>query len=610
MKPHLNALGLRTRMLLIAVLVMISATAFMTVLFLNTNRTLKSKTTESTAYAGKEIAANISEILTGVQVASETLADHERLFELIGRTYDPGESGSKKSDLMAIENSIFSSFSRMQSIHQVRALYHTGTGELFNFSGGNRDDSETVAALLALGIADAEKLSRYVWYPLQRDFLSEPLTGDIRRDSVVLGSRRIYKHETISYPTVQIFALEEGTLYESYENVHRQTGGEVYLLDGEGALLSASREEAVRRALAPPVLVQAVLTRQEDAFTLRMEGESYFVHVTPIESRILRSDSGGWLSVLLVPEDRVLTDVHRLYLFTFTLMLGFLLMCGGLIFYMYRKFMKPISELGDAMRRVDEGDLNAYVPSTGSGRETDRMLRRYNLMLERINAHIAEKIRLERIQRELDMQVLTNQINPHFLYNTLETIVWKAHESGRPDIGKIASSLGRLYRLTVQGDRTWTTLKNEIAHVESYIAIQSARYEGLFRYACRFDEALSDFRVPKLILQPIVENVFLHAIERQEGCVQIDLDIRAIDENTVEAEVRDDGPGLTEAQLERIRVDIAAGPTLAAPEDGQRRGIGLINVAARLRLYMGEPEPLRISSVPGEGTRVLLLLKK
>lgn len=273
--------------------------------------------------------------------------------------------------------------------------------------------------------------------------------------------------------------------------------------------------------------------------------------------------------------------------------------------------MKPIAELGDAMRRVDHGDLSAYVSYEGNQSETDMMLRRYNRMLQNININIRKQVQFERVKRDLDIQVLTNQINPHFLYNTLETIVWKACESDRPDIGKIASSLGKLYRLTVKGDGTWTTLSNEASHVQSYIDIQASRYEGLFLYECRMDESLSDFQVPKLILQPLVENIFLHVIEKRSKCISIRINIRRKKDGTVEVKVIDNGSGIENSRLFRIRENMSDSlGRIQKRKDGKRtQSICLSNVAARLHLYMDGQEPLQIYSKKNFGTKVLLLRK-
>ena len=633
MRKKLKTSTIRSRMLVIAALILFLVCVFVAVLFFDSTNKLRDKAMESMHYTGHEIARNVDGILSGVQFGSETLADSERLFEIVGNVYSGEERQSKKSDLLYIQNSIFDSFNRRQSITQIAALYNNNTNELFNFFAGNKDDAETVSRILSMGAADSENLSRYIWYPLQDNFLADNAASDARKSNVIFGSRRIYRHETLTYPVVQIFAIEENTLFLSYENTLKPTGGDVFVLDADGMFLSSSRMECVERRAAPQVLVDTVLGRAEDSFTLQMNGVKYFVNVSVLENRISETDAGNWIAVLLVPQQTVLRDVYQLYGLTFSLLLAFFVVCGGLIGYMYNQFMKPISELGTAMNRVDSGDLDAYVQCKGTQSETDLMLQRYNLMLQNINMNIAEKVQFERIKRELDMQVLTNQINPHFLYNTLETIVWKAHESDRPDIGKIASSLGKLYRLTVKGDRTWTTLQNEIDHVKSYVDIQAARYEGLFEYECRIAEELADLRIPKLVLQPIVENVFLHAIEKkgermsirdrrcprfnplpQGGydptCVRFRVGVRRCKDGTVEIKVVDNGPGMDAARLAKVRADVSAAPELpvASPELEQSGSIGLRNVAARLRLYMGEKEPIRICSKVGWGTKVVIRL--
>ena len=603
--------SIRKRMLTVSVCVLLLMCIGVGLLFLDTTERLRARAAESSHYSGLEIARNVDEILTGVQYGSETLADNERLREIVSKTYTADESQNKKSDLLYIQNSIFDSFHRQQSITQIAAFYNAKTGELFNFGDGNRDDADLIERLLAMGISDPANLSRYIWHPLQEDFLAEKRSQNLREAAVIFGSRRLFRHDTLTYPIVQIFAIEERTLFESYRNTQRQTSGEVFVLRADGSLLSSSREESVAQRAAPEDLVAAVLARSEDSFVFDLEGVSYFVNVSTVKSRIGRDDQGPWISVLLIPEQTVMRDVYRSYALTFFLLLIFFVLSGFVIFYMYRRFMKPISQLSEAMQQVDSGNPDAFVKVRGDDSETDLMLQRYNLMLSSIHISTEQRVQLERVKRDLDLQVLTNQINPHFLYNTLETIVWKAYESERPDIGKIASSLGRLYRLTVKGDHTWTTLSHEMDHVRSYIDIQNARYEGLFLYSCSFDDALVDFRLPKLILQPLVENVFLHAIEKKTKMILIRVRARICSDGAVEIKVVDNGPGISPEVVARLRSDIAAGSSWAGQENGNRSSgsIGIRNVAARLHLYMGEPNAIQIFCKPGWGTKIVIRLR-
>lgn len=280
----------------------------------------------------REIADNVSDVLSGVQFDSETLSDNSHLFELISKTYKAGDQQRKRSDLLTIQNSIFDSFNRRQSITKIGALYHCHTGELFNFYSGYKDDEETIDLLLSMGVADQAKLSRYVWYPLQSNFLSDVLTGNPREDYIICGSRRIYRHESLSYPYVQIFSIKEITLFNRYENIQKQTGGEVFILSANGSLLSSSKIENVEVQQTPPELIRVVLQREENTFMLQMDGINHFVNVSEIENRITKNEEGNWLSVLMVPEQIGLRNIYWLFALTFSLLFIFLL-CGVTIFY-------------------------------------------------------------------------------------------------------------------------------------------------------------------------------------------------------------------------------------------------------------------------------------
>ena len=205
------------------------------------------------------------------------------------------------------------------------------------------------------------------------------------------------------------------------------------------------------------------------------------------------------------------------------------------------------------------------------------------------------------------MQVLMSQINPHFLYNTLESIVWKAGEAGRPDIGKLASSLGKLYRLSISGG-LFVPLEQELEHVQMYMNIQRSRYGNKVDYEVRLHRVDPDgVEVLKLILQPIVENSLLYGMDGLDHTLRIRVAAWRRGEKLI-LTVTDNGVGMDKAALAALREQIIHGRRPKAEANYRSTGIGLHNIGARLRLYAGSSSCIRVQSKPGFGTRVTLEL--
>ena len=215
-------------------------------------------------------------------------------------------------------------------------------------------------------------------------------------------------------------------------------------------------------------------------------------------------------------------------------------------------------------------------------------------MIARLNAQIQESTRKQASLRKAELALLQAQINPHFLYNTMDTIIWLI-EADRPQAAvEMVSNLSDFFRHSLSRGEDVIPLKEEEQHVRSYLQIQQARYKDILEYTIQIDPGLREARLPKLTLQPLVENALYHGIKRKrgKGCICITGREEAGD---VLLQITDDGAGMTEARLEELS---------RAIERGERPGFGLATVHERLRLLFGSPYGLTLSSQEGVGTTV------
>ena len=263
------------------------------------------------------------------------------------------------------------------------------------------------------------------------------------------------------------------------------------------------------------------------------------------------------------------------------------------------------------MDRFSTDALNERLPVV-SGDETGRLVAAYNTMLDTIQNQIEREYRDQaRLQaarmreQRLTMLYLKSQLNPHFLYNTLDTIRISARMNGDIQVADMLMHLVAFFRLSIRFNQSIVTLEHELDLIENYLALMRYRYPGLeSTIAC--EPGLEDTELPNFILQPVVENSILHGLRDKGYRGRIAIDVRSVSESHIELRVSDNGVGLTEAAKQRIDA-MLNDDSHATGDDGE---IGLKNVQHRLRLFYDDTCGLRYSENPEGGiTAGILILK-
>lgn len=206
---------------------------------------------------------------------------------------------------------------------------------------------------------------------------------------------------------------------------------------------------------------------------------------------------------------------------------------------------------------------------------------------------------------DLELKLLQAQINPHFLYNTLDNIIWLAEDGRKDEVEDIASSLSRFFRTTLSGGRDFIKIKEELDHIEAYLHIQRQRYRDILSFRLNVPEALSEYLIIKMTLQPIVENALYHGIKNKRGGGTIEISARE-EGGYVYLTVGDDGMGMDEQSLSDLR-DIIAGKIKPTADN---TGFGMSNVAERMRLNYGRNCGIKVTSEYGVGTKVEIYIPK
>lgn len=214
-------------------------------------------------------------------------------------------------------------------------------------------------------------------------------------------------------------------------------------------------------------------------------------------------------------------------------------------------------------------------------------------------------VREQNRTRDLELKLLQEQINPHFLYNTLDNIIWMSEDDRSGDVADIVMYLSEFFRRTLSGGRTVVRLREEFAHVEAYLKIQSYRYGDLLQFEMRLPEELENAAIVKMTLQPVVENALYHGIKNKRGGGTIRLCAEEVPEGIL-LTVSDDGVGMSEEKLRALSRAVEGYTSLKK----ESAGFGLANVSERLRMRYGDRYGLQVESTDGEGTVVSIRIPK
>lgn len=260
----------------------------------------------------------------------------------------------------------------------------------------------------------------------------------------------------------------------------------------------------------------------------------------------------------------------------------------------------PIVNLCDRVEAISTGDLNAHTPVQSEMYEIQTLSVGVEQMVSRLNAQIRENTQKQATLRRTELALLQSQINPHFLYNTMDTIIWLIEADKTQEAVEMVSNLSDFFRHSLSKGRDVISLQEEGRHVCSYLQIQQVRYKDILHYTVNLAPELGEFLIPKLTLQPLVENALYHGIKMKRGLGHIYVVGRAEDGDVV-LQVTDDGVGIPPQRLEELRQAMAR---------GERVGFGLSTVHERIRLFFGPGYGLTLTSREGIGTTVTVRIPK
>lgn len=411
-------------------------------------------------------------------------------------------------------------------------------------------------------------------------------------DNIITYGRLMVSLQNVEPLGYLIINLSEDKLFDIYRNISLYKEGSIFITDRGGSILSHGDKSLLGNHVSQDYM-NLILTPSDTSFSLKnIDGQQYYIACQAI-------NNNEWYLFYQISavdfEHDFITLTQAFFVITLLILTLTLLVSVVLA----KSISDPITNLSRTMQQVRNGNFdirNDYQSKDEVGILSDN----FNAMIENTNELIQTIYQKELLKQEAELRFLKFQINPHFLYNTLETINWISRIHGVPEAGEIAKALGDLMREGLRDD-DFVPIKDEIKNIENYLLIQQYRYGEKIKITINIDPETSEIKTPKFVLQPIIENALVHGLDSKidGGNIRI---FGGCDGKDILLTVEDDGVGMPE----EVRRNLLNENLRKSDDNGKHTHIGILNVHKRLRLYFGPSYGLSIHSEVGVGTVVTI----
>ena len=406
-------------------------------------------------------------------------------------------------------------------------------------------------------------------------------------DDVFSLAKAVQNPDTGEVLGVILLDIRHDIIQSSINGITIGEEGFVFVIDEEDNMVYTPVNEIVYR-------VNPKWFRSAEPMSVQIGGGSY-----QIRSEL--SPYTGWRTVGVFSLDEVMSSVNTIVYILLACVIISLVLVVIVSFQLTRTLTNPIFKLKRLMRQAESGDLTVRF----NGRNNDEigeLGQSFNHMIARIDDLIQMVYVEQKNKRTAEMKSLQEQIKPHFLYNTLDTISWMARDYEADDIVRLVDALTNMFRIGLSHGKDIISVKEEITHVSNYLYIQKIRYKDKLNYQIQVDESLYSIEVPKLILQPLVENAIYHGIKAKRGGGTIYITGEPVERNLLFT-VRDDGAGMPQEKVDEINRRMSERSVL-----DEQKSFGLFYIRERIQLCYGEGYGVHVESTLGEGTRVTITL--
>lgn len=408
--------------------------------------------------------------------------------------------------------------------------------------------------------------------------------GDI--DVITISKKVDYVLNGNTLKAILLIDINASGLISLAQRTNLGESGQILISDIDDQIVFDSTQKCVDSSCESIQIVRAIILGGQ---LLKVNNQYMFINVNTLQ------DTRWKITTFINVDESVQTKQTVLFVMIISFLIASVIIA---LFssWMARRITQPMNVLKKHIQKLEEGDFEAQVVLSGQ-KEVVHLAEAFNIMGNQIHELMTRILDEQNEKRKTHFIALQNQINPHFLYNTLDSIVSLSEKGRNKDVEKAIIALSKFFRMSVSSDMSLITLKNEIEHVKHYLVIQQIRYQKNFEYEILIPKELEPIKVIKLSLQPLVENAIIHGLNIEEAFTQIKISAY-LKENNLFVEVYNQGFGMTAAKIAEIT------KMIRSPEVSS--SLGLKNVYQRLKLYFGDQADLIFESELDVYTKVIL----
>jgi two-component system sensor histidine kinase YesM len=410
-------------------------------------------------------------------------------------------------------------------------------------------------------------------------------------------SRRIIDFNTNTPLGVAVLSIGEPLLLNVYTDSQcdmRLGSNTAFIVDNQGNVVSHPSKtmigKNIRNMFSAPVV--AKLLRSKGTFELygRMARKKVIIYSALV-------NKAGWRLIDVIDRSYLFREIY----FAKNLML-LVESIAGLILLMAaigisNQLTVAVKKIVNVMAIAQKGDLNVRVDVKGKD-EFAVIAERFNVMMEEIKTLVEEVKKISRKEKETAIKMLEMQINPHFLYNTLDSINWMAIEKEEYEISDSLNQLAAILRYSISRSNQIVTVRQEIAWLQNYLSLQKCRFSDSFNYFITIDPGIMDCRIHKLLFQPFIENSIIHGLAGRDSGGVLEINGKSNFKGEMEFIIRDNGKGMSQSVINRV----------FEPKETDPVGIGINNVISRLKLYYRDRYRISVKSIIGSGTTINIII--
>jgi two-component system sensor histidine kinase YesM len=577
-------------LLLYVVIILIPSCIAMYIYYEKSSSIMENEVTHTILQTIKQAEVNISFRLDNVKDISNIMFMNNTLQAYLMRSPGDDTLDSQIKDTMELKDVIYS-MQNKADIHRIKVFIDNNkihSGEQVNFFSIN-DISNKVWYKNII-----EENGRIYW---KSTYLERYINEDTSR--YVISCARLLRNPT-NYDNIMgilvIDVLEE-SFYNILSQIDLSSKGDLFIIDENGIVVSHKDKNKIGHKLLIDDEMKVVKDYDEGVYKSQEGENDKFLIYKKIELT-------NWKIITSIPREEVVKNTLRFNnLSTFIMIIAIMIAFMFVIFLIFAFAAEEITgHIKKLVNTMEEEGIESFNNDTRNYKgDMYRLEKSVNSIIKRLKVLMEESYISKVREREAQLKALQAQINPHFLYNTLDTINWMAIRRKADDISFMLDSLAKYFRLSLNQGKDVVSISDEINLAKAYLDIQKMRFINSFEAVFDIEEEVKQYSMPKLTLQPIIENALLHGIqnkESQKGIIIIQANKVGED---IYFRVKDDGIGMSNEKVQQL---------LACTKENIGNSYGLYNVNQRLRLFSGESYGLIINSEEGKGTTIEIKVKQ